>query len=92
MAFKIKYYRQAVIDAAKLQKDDPKAFNKLKKLELELAEHPRTGTGKPELMTEPGRKGQWSRRITQKHRLVYEIYDNEVVVIILSTYGHYDDK
>ncbi|MCH5308145.1 MAG: type II toxin-antitoxin system YoeB family toxin [Prevotella sp.] len=36
--------------------------------------------------------GQWSRRITQKHRLVYEIHDAEVVVLVLTAYGHYDDR
>lgn len=28
----------------------------------------------------------------KKHRLIYEIHDTEVVVLVLSTYGHYDDK
>ena len=27
-----------------------------------------------------------------KHRLVYEIHDNEVVVLVISAWGHYDDK
>lgn len=30
--------------------------------------------------------------ITKKHRLVYEIFDTEVHVDVLSAYGHYDDK
>ena len=38
------------------------------------------------------RAGQWSRHITKRHRLVYEIHDAEVVVLVLTTYGHYDDK
>ena len=29
---------------------------------------------------------------TQKHRLVYRIFDTEVLVLVLSAYGHYDDK
>ena len=48
MAYKIKYQKQAVLDAAKLQKTEPSAFKKLLKLEAELREHPRTGTGHPE--------------------------------------------
>ncbi|MBQ6652746.1 MAG: Txe/YoeB family addiction module toxin, partial [Prevotella sp.] len=49
------------------------------------------GTGHPEqLKGEP--HGRWSRRITQKHRLVYEIRDTEVIVIVLTAYGHYEDK
>ena len=48
MAYKIQYYRQALLDAARLKRDEPKAYEKLKKLEKELMEHPKTGTGKPE--------------------------------------------
>ena len=36
--------------------------------------------------------GKWSRRITRKHRLIYEIIDDRVVVIVITAYGHYDDK
>ncbi len=38
------------------------------------------------------RLGQWSRRISQKHRLIYEIEEEVVKVAVLSSYGHYDDK
>ena len=57
----------------------------------EVYEHPRTGTGQPEPL-KGNRAGQWSRHITKKHRLVYEIRDTEVIVLVLSTYGHYDEK
>lgn len=91
MAFKIRYQKQAIEDAKKLKQEEPKAFDKLLKLEAELKEHPRTGTGKPEPLS-GNRAGEWSRRITRKHRLVYEIHDTEVVVLVLTAYGHYDDK
>ena len=91
MAYRIKYQKQAIIDAKVLQKEEPKAFKKLLKLETELKEHPRTGTGKPEPLS-ADRSGQWSRRITKKHRLVYEIHDTEVFVLVISAYGHYGDK
>ena len=91
MAYTIIYQRQAVEDAKRLRKEEPQAFQKLLKLEAELKEHPRTGTGKPEPLSS-NRFGQWSRRISKKHRLVYEIHDTEVVVLVLTAYGHYDDK
>ena len=91
MAYSIKYTKQAIEDARKLRNEEPKAFQKLLKLELELKEHPRTGTGKPEPLS-GNRAGEWSRRITKKHRLIYEIYDTEVVVLVLTTYGHYGEK
>ena len=90
MAYTIRYQKQAVEDAKRLMADEPKAFQKLLKLEAELREHPRTGTGKPEQLS-GDRVRQWSRRITKKHRLVYEIHDTEVIVIILTAFGHYDD-
>ena len=91
MVYKIIYMKQAVEDAKKLKNEEPKAFQKLLKLETELKEHPRTGTGKPEQLS-GNRTGQWSRRISKKHRLVYEIRDMEVVVLVLTAYGHYNDK
>ena len=90
--YKVAIKEQAQKDLQKLLKSEPKSYSKALALIAELYEHPRTGTGKPEAMTEPGRKGQWSRRITQKHRLIYEIIDKEVVVLVLTAYGHYDDK
>lgn len=75
-----------------LQKSgDKNAFKKLLKLLEELAEHPTYGTGKPKQLG-GNRAGQWSRRITDKHRLVYTIEDNKLFVYVLSTAGHYDDK
>ena len=89
MAYKIKYQKQAVLDASKLQRSEPLAFKKLLKLEAELRDHPRTGTGHPEQL-KGNRRDQWSRRITERHRLVYEIHDTEVVVLVLTAYGHYE--
>ena len=91
MTYSIRYFKQAIQDAARLRQEDPKAFKKLLKLEEELKEHPRTGTGKPEPLS-GDRAGEWSRRLTKKHRLIYEIHDSEVVVLVLSAYGHYNDK
>ena len=91
MEYTLKYQKQAIEDAKNLQAEEPKAFMKLLKFEPELKEHPRTGTGHPEPLS-GDRAGQWSRRISKKHRLIYEIHDTEVVVLVLSAYGHYDDK
>ena len=91
MTYSIDFKEQATRDLVALAKNEPKAFLKAQALIAELREHPRTGTGKPEPLS-GDRIGQWSRRITKKHRLVYEIYDTEVVVLVLTAYGHYDDK
>ena len=89
--YKITYVPKVKKDLAKLKENEPGCFQKAVKLMEELTQHPRTGTGHPEQLS-GNRSSQWSRRISKKHRLVYEIYDNEVVILLLSAYGHYDDK
>ena len=81
----------AQYDLKKLLHSEQSAYKKAIKLIGELYKHPRTGTGKPEPFS-GNRAGQWSRCISKKHRLVYEIRDMEVVVFVLTAYGHYDDK
>ena len=76
---------------AKLKKNEPASFKKATKLLGEIALHPYTGTGHPEPLR-GNRTGQWSRSISKKHRLIYEVFEEEVHIDILSTYGHYDDK
>ena len=89
--YDVRFLKGAVEDIAKLKRQEASAYKKAIKLIDELYEHPKTGTGKPEpLRGDKG--GQWSRRITKKHRLVYEIRDMEVIVIVISAYGHYEDK
>ncbi len=74
-----------------LVKSEPAAYVKAMLLFQELAKHPRTGTGHPKPLS-GDRAGQWSRHISHKHRLVYEIHDEIVTVLVISAYGHYDDK
>lgn len=89
--YEIVFSKQAKEDIEKLRRYDPNAHKKAIKLINELMDHPRTGTGHPEQLT-GDRSGQWSRKITKKHRLVYEIFETEVHVDVISAYGHYADK
>ncbi len=89
--YTINYTSRAQADLIRLKRNEPASFKKLTRLLNELAVHPRTGTGHPEQL-KGDRCNQWSRRITEKHRLVYEIHDTEVVVLVLTAYGHYEDK
>jgi toxin YoeB len=57
----------------------------------EISEHPRTGTGKPEQLKYYDRE-VWSRKLNKKDRFIYEIYEGEVLVIVIQSLGHYDDK
>lgn len=91
MTYEVIVYEQAQMDLAALAKSEPKAFTKAQKFIEELKVHPKTGTGRPEAL-KGDRNGQWSREITKKHRLIYEIHDEVVSVIVLTAYGHYGDK
>ena len=91
MLYEVRFTPEANIGLAKLAKHEPKTFAKVQRLIDELRTHPKTGIGHPEpLKGLP--EGRWSRQITKKHRLVYRVFETEVVVIVLTAYGHYDNK
>jgi toxin YoeB len=66
----------------------PEALSKIIRLIAETTRTPRTGTGKPERLKHLGGE-VWSRRITEKDRLVYDIQDD--VVTVIACRFHYDD-
>lgn len=69
--------------------DDKNIFSKINSLIKEITRTPFTGTGKPEPL-KGNLSGFWSRRITDKHRLVYKVEHD--VVIIAGCKSHYTDK
>ncbi len=87
MGFALLFSKQALKDVEFHKKSSNKII--LKKLQIllnELAEHPKTGTGKPEQLKYE-LSGLWSRRINNEHRLIYEITKNGVLIHSLK--GHY---
>ena len=66
-------------------------LSKLYNLLAEIVERPRSGTGKPEQLRHRDNE-TWSRRLDRRHRIVYQIKEDEVLIIVISAYGHYDDK
>ncbi len=66
----------------------PKVLARIIRLIAETTRTPRTGTGKPERLKQLG--GEiWSRRITEKDRLVYDIQHDMITVVACRF--HYDD-
>jgi len=87
MEYHLDFTDKAKEDIATYNKAGNKSIlNKLLTLLEELAEHPFSGTGKPEPLKHE-LSGMWSRRINREHRLVYEVEDN--TVFVLSAKGHY---
>lgn len=53
-----------------------------------LRNDPRTGLGKPEPLKHD-LAGLWSRRLSQKDRLIYLFDDNAIFIFAIG--GHYED-
>ncbi len=85
------YSPRAIEDLKYWKKSGNKSVqNKITKLINAIQENPYEGIGKPEPL-KYNLSGAWSRRITQEHRLVYEINDqNQLIALnVLSLKGHY---
>jgi len=91
MSYTIRYTINADKTIARYKKSNPIAYKKFLRLLKEISEHPREGTGHPKPLTK-GNDIRYSRRISANDRIIYDIYDDTVIVIIVSLGGHYDDK
>lgn len=69
---KLVFWPTAWADYLEWQGDDQRGLQKVNALLQECARDPFRGTGQPEPLV-GNLKGWWSRRITQKHRLVYRV-------------------
>jgi toxin YoeB len=91
MSYRLDFTPTALKSISKFKKSNPRSFQKLSIILEELMEHPREGTGDPEALC--GGKGiTYSRRINQNNRIIYDIYESAVNVLVLSVEGHYNDK
>jgi toxin YoeB len=81
-----------ITDAAKedikffLKSGQSNIVKKIEQLLSSIKETPFTGIGKPEPLKH-AYSGKWSGRIDVKHRVVYEVIDD--IIIIYSFKGHY---
>lgn len=91
MKYQIDFSKKAEKVIRKWKKSNPALFKKLYDLLPELEKHPETGTGHPEPLV-GGNSVTYSRHITAHDRIIYDIYRNEVVVLIVKAEGHYKDK
>jgi len=60
---------------------DPSLVTRINRLINDAQRTPFTGIGKPEALKHQ-LAGYWSRRITDEHRLVYAVEDNQIVIIV----------
>lgn len=74
-----------------LKKGDKNAYLKCFDLILSVIDNPFEGIGKPERLKGFGEICVYSRRINDKDRLIYNVFDDIKTIEILSCQGHYDD-
>lgn len=91
MTYNILFSDEALEHLSDLRKDDRNAYLKCFDLILAIAAEPRIGIGKPERLKGFGEREVFSRRINDKDRLVYIIFEDKEKVEIISCIGHYND-
>ncbi len=77
---KVSFTDEAWDDYLYWQRTEKSKLKKINELVKDIKRNPFKGHGKPE----PLRfqlKGCWSRRIDHEHRLVYEYFEDEIVII-----------
>lgn len=86
MRRRILFEAEAFEDYNTWAKMDRKIHNKIGEIIKDIERSPFSGIGKPEPLKH-GLSGFWSRRISDEHRLVYQVSDTEI--LIASCKNHY---
>lgn len=89
--YTIKFDDPVIKVIAKWKKSNPILFKKLEKIVKAIAVDPRHGIGHPEPMVGGGGI-TYSRHISAHDRIIYNIHDEEVLVMVVELEGHYSDK
>lgn len=89
--YQIEFEKSVTKIISKWKKSNPRLYKKLTQVLHDIADHPREGIGHPEPLI--GGSGiTYSRHITAMNRIIYDIYDDSVYVLIIELEGHYSDK
>jgi toxin YoeB len=92
MTYKIEFSEDVLAQFSILRKGDKNAYIKCFDLVLAIAENPREGIGKPERLKGFGEREVYSRRVNDKDRLVYTVFEEPYYKVeIVSCLGHYND-
>ncbi|MBQ0156416.1 MAG: type II toxin-antitoxin system YoeB family toxin [Bacteroidales bacterium] len=89
--YKVEFSKQADKTLKKWKKSNPILFKKATSILMELMDHPRTGLGHPEALV-GGNEITYSRHITAHDRIIYDIYEDVVCVLVIQLEEHYNDK
>ena len=89
MSKQLSFTKQAWEDYLYWQNQDKKTLKRVNSLLADIERNEFDGIGKPEPLTGVF-TGYWSRRIDEKHRLIYKISDDYILIDQCRT--HYKDK
>ncbi len=76
---KITFSKNSWEDYVSWQKEDKKILKKINQLIKDIQRTPFQGMGNPEQL-KYDLSGFWSRRIDREHRLVYQVFDQEILI------------
>lgn len=91
MKYNVDFTKDAQKVVKKWKKSNPILYKKLVIILDEISMHPRIGTGHPEPLR-GGNDITYSRRLSAHDRIIYDIHDETVTVLVIDVEGHYDDK
>ena len=91
MKYNVDFTKDAQRVVKKWKKSNPILYKKLVVILDEISMHPRIGTGHPEPLR-GGNDITYSRRLSAHDRIIYDIHDEKVTVLVIDVEGHYDDK
>ena len=77
---KLIFGEQSWSDYVYWQSTDKRTLKKINALLQDIKRNPFDGLGKPEPLKHE-MAGTWSRRINQEHRLVYEVFEESILVV-----------
>ena len=79
IGMKVNYTKNAADDIFYWKTKNIKIYKRIKNIIDDIIEHPFDGIGKPEAL-KYNLSGKWSRRITQEHRIIYEVINAEIII------------
>ncbi len=91
MIYSFSFENSALKVIAKWKKSNPALYKKFCKVLEDTVQHPRTGIGHPEPLVGGG-DITYSRRITAHDRMIYNIHDELIEILIIQVEEHYNDK
>lgn len=76
----VSFHQEAFDDYNNWAKENPNIFDRIVRIIKETTRRPFDGIGKPEPLKN-NLRGCWSRKINDEHRLVYEVKENEIIIV-----------